>query len=527
MHDILNQVIGHLRASWRYRWLALVMAWVISVGGWIHFAQMPDQYQSSARVHLDTDSILRPLLRGLAVEADVSQRVQLMTRTLLSQPNMEKLARMTDMHLRADSPASLERLTDQVRTRISIGSDRNQPNLFTISYRDTDPAKAQEVVQALLTIFMESTLGESRQDSDIAQRFIDRQIADYERRLEEAEQRLANFRRDNVGMLPGDRGSYYQRLQAIENQKEEAQLRLSEAENRRAELQRQLESESPRMEGQDSSIAWWQDTPTRLDSRIENLESQLDELLLRFTENHPDVISHRRTIEDLREQRDEELALRAEAMSGFGGGSAGSGQDNPMFQQIRMAISGADAEIASLRVRVAEFERQGERLRNMVDTIPQIEAEMQRLNRDYDVNKRQYEELLRRRETAQISQVAEDRGEQVQFRIVDPARLPRDPSGPDRPLYFAMSLFGGLGAGLGLAFLLSQVRPVFDNRRTLSEITGLPVLGTVSWVLTPIERTRARIGLAGFVMASAILLVVFGGVVMFEVTVHDMVTRYI
>jgi polysaccharide chain length determinant protein (PEP-CTERM system associated) len=524
MHDIFNQLLSHARAMWRYHWIALAATWLICLAGWFHVAQMPNEYRSSARVHIDTDSILRPLLRGLAVEANVTQRIQLMTRTLLSQPNLEKLARMTDMHLAAQNQAELEQVTDRMRSRISIGSEARQPNLFNISYRDTDPKKAQEVVQALLTIFMETTLGKSREDSDSAQRFLDQQIQEYEQRLSDAESRRADFRRTNVGMLPSDQGGYYQRLQSVESQIEQTRLQMREAENRRVELNRQLEREKPVLEAQTGSSVW--DSPLRVDSRIDALQQQLDALLLRFTENHPDVIALRNTIGDLQAQRDEELALRAEAMASFeglGGGASG----NPLYQQLRILISNADAELASLRVRLAEFERQRDQLRRMVDTIPQIEAEMQRLDRDYEVNRSQYEELLKRRETAQISQVAEDQGENVQFRIIDPARMPREADGPNRPLYFTAVLALGLGIGIGLAFLVSQLRPVFDNRRVLTEVTGFPVLGTVSLMLSPAQQARSRTELAGFAAATVVLLMVWTGIVMLAPATHSLVTRFI
>jgi polysaccharide chain length determinant protein (PEP-CTERM system associated) len=188
-------------------------------------------------------------------------------------------------------------------------------------------------------------------------------------------------------------------------------------------------------------------------------------------------------------------------------------------------MSAADAEIASLKVRVAEFERQRDRLKEMVDTIPKIEAEMQRLDRDYNVNRAQYEELLRRREAALLSKQAEDQGEQVQFRIIDPARLPNDPDGPDRPMLYSASLFAGLGGALGLAFLLVQLRPVFDNRRVLSEVTGFPVLGTVSWVRDPAQQARARLELAGFGLAGVVLLLCYASVVVLGSTAHDLLTR--
>ena len=524
MHELLNIILGYVRSAWRYRWLALGLAWAISLAGWLYVAQMPDEYRSSARVHLDTDSILRPLLRGLTVDVNVSQRVQLLTRTLLSQPNLENLARATDMHLQATTPADMDRVVDRLRARINIGSDRRQPNLFNISYSDTDPRKAQEVVQALLNIFMETTLGEARQDTDLAQRFLDQQIREYEQRLIDAEQRLADFRRANVGMMPTDRGGYYSRLQDVERQLEQAQLQIREVQNRRDELARQLAREQPVIEG-GAGTSWWGAT-SPYDARIQNMEAQLDELLLRFTERHPDVISLRRTIADLEEQRRQDMALLNDADSASFAEQEAT-RTNPVFQSLRLAISSADAEIASLQVRVGQHEGELQRLRNMVDTIPKIEAEMKQLDRDYSLNQSQFNTLIQRRETAQMSQVVEERGEQVQFRIIEPPRVPRSAAGPNRPMYYAMVLMVALGAGAGLAFIISQLRPVFSNRKTLAAETGFPVLGSVTWAMTPIQKARMRLGFLTFAAMTAGLLLVFGGVVLFEAPLHQAVSRLI
>ena len=524
MHELLNIILGYVRSAWRYRWLALGLAWAISLAGWLYVSQMPDEYRSSARVHLDTDSILRPLLRGLTVDVNIGQRVQLLTRTLLSQPNLENLARATDLHLQAATPADMDRVVDQLRARINIGSDRRQPNLFTISYNDTDPRKAQEVVQALLNIFMETTLGETRQDTDLAQRFLDQQIREYEQRLIDAELRLADFRRTNVGMMPTDRGGYYSRVQDLESQLEAAQLQIREVQNRREELARQLAQEQPVVEG-GAATSWWGAT-SPYDSRIQNMEAQLDELLLRYTERHPDVISLRRTIADLEEQRRQDMALLDDAdNTSFAEQEAT--RTNPVYQSLRLAISSADAEIASLQVRVQQFENQAQQLRGMVDTIPKIEAELQQLDRDYSLNKSQFNTLIQRRETAQMSQVVEERGEQVQFRIIEPPRVPRSAAGPNRPMYYAIVLLVALGAGAGLAFILSQLRPVFSNRRTLATETGFPVLGAVTWTMTPMQRAQMRLGLLSFAALAAGLLLVFGGVVLFEAPLHQVVSRII
>ncbi|OOG27244.1 hypothetical protein B1C78_03650 [Thioalkalivibrio denitrificans] len=509
MSEIFAQILAYIRGTWRYRWLALTVAWIVCIAGWMYVSQLPDQYRASARVHVDTDSMLRPLLRGLAVDTNITQRVNLMTRTLLTRPNLEQVARMTDMHLEAGTEAQMDAVINRLRSGISIqGTDRE--NLYTLSYRDRNPQRAHAVVQALQTIFVETALGDTRVDSDLAQRFIEQQIQEYEQRLEAAEQRLANFRRENVGLLPGERGDYYQRLQRAQNELEEAQFRLREARNRRDEVRRQLAGEEPTfgiMGGGRSQPA-----TSALDSRIENLQTRLDEMLLTYTERHPDVNALRRTIEDLEAQKAEELALLAES----GGGMAPEAglQTNPVYQQMRMALSNAEVEVSSLQVRVQRHQEEVEQLQRMVDTIPQIEAELKRLDRDYNVNRENYEQLLRRREAATISQSVEDRGDQVQFRVVEPARVPTSPSAPNRPALFAGVLFLGLGAGAGLAFLVAQLRPVFDDRKLLNAITGFPVLGTVSLVRDARMRLKQRFEMVSFASVTGGLLAAYGLVTM-------------
>ncbi|EHQ52294.1 polysaccharide chain length determinant protein [Ectothiorhodospira sp. PHS-1] len=497
--------MGYLRDIWRYRWVVLVVAWAVSMAGWLYVSQLPDQYRASAQVHVDTESMLRPLLRGLAVDTNVSQRVAFMTRTMLTGPNLEEVARATDLHLQAHTDADMQRIVGQLRSGISISAGR-QDNVYTIAYTHGNPRHAYDVVQALLNRFVEGALGDTRTDTDVARRFLDQQIRELEQRLVSAERRLADFRRDNVGLLPGDRGNYYSRLQQAQSLLEETQLRLREAENRREEIRRQLIGEEPTfgiMGGTRTTQA-----TAAIDARIQNLQARLDELLLTFTERHPDIQSIRRTIEDLQVQREEEVRLARQS-----GPSMEQLDTNPVYQQMRMTLSNADVEIASLRVRLQQHQSQVAELQRLVDIIPDIEAEMSRLDRDYNVNREQYEQLLRRRESAALSRSVEERGEQVQFRVIEPARVPSSPSAPNRPAMFSMALLAGLGIGGGLAFLIGQLRPVFDNRRSLNKVTGFPVLGTVSLLTSSKRRLRERIELISFAGVGGLLLVAYFAVV--------------
>ncbi|MFP4079877.1 MAG: XrtA system polysaccharide chain length determinant [Ectothiorhodospira sp.] len=501
MQEILNQILGYVRDTWRYRWIILVVAWVVSVAGWVYATQLPDVYRASARVHVDTESMLRPLLRGLAVDSNASQRVAFMTRTMLTTPNLEEVARETDLHLQARTDADMQRIVNQLRNGIEISASggRDNQNIYNISYTHADPQRSYDVVQALVNRFVEGALGDFRGGTDQAQRFLEAQIEAYEQRLEEAEERLAEFRRKNAGMLPSDRGDYYSRLQAAQSRLEETRQGIREAVNRRDEIRRQLTGEAPSfgiMGGTGGSEA-----VAEIDARIRNLRERLDELLLTYTERHPDIQSLQRTIEDLEAQREETLRLARQS-----GPSAEQLETNPVYQQMRMSLSSVEVDLASLRARARQQEAEVEELQRLVDVIPDIEAQLKRLNRDYEVNREQYQQLLRRREMANVSERLEEQGDQVQFRVIEPARVPSSPAAPNRPALFTLSVLGGLAAGAGLAFIIGQLRPVFHNRRTLNSVTGFPVLGTVSRITGPDVRLRERVELGAFAVTGGLLL---------------------
>ena len=495
MHELLEQLLHHIHGVWRYRWYMLLVAWLTCVAGWTAVYMLPDQYKASARINIDTQSVLKPLLAGLAVDTNPRQRVELMTRTLLSRPNLEKLARMTDLDLRGKSPGEMEALLDGLEKNITMESAGRTEDLYTIAYQNSDRQVAKRVVQSLLTIFIEGALGNKRTDTDVTQQFLLQQIKDYENRLAQAEERLSEFKRKNVGMMPSEGQDYFSRLQKALGELEQAKQMLREVENRRAELKRQLE-------GEDVSgfmVSSPSDSP--VDGRIRALQANLDQLSLNFTDKHPDVVEIRRRIADLEAQKKKES--EAFGINALGG--------NPIYQQMQMSLVETEAQAASLKARVSDAQERVTHMKEMVDTIPKVEAELSQLNRDYEVNKRNYETLLSRRESATISEQAGMTGDDVKFRVIDPPRVPMSPSGPNRTLLMSMVFFGGIGAGLVLAFVLYQIRPTFDDRRILKEVTGYPVLGTISTIHTPEMRRKQFQALAAFGVAGIALVVLYGG----------------
>jgi polysaccharide chain length determinant protein (PEP-CTERM system associated) len=500
MRELYELFFTYANGIWRHRWSMITLAWVISIIGWGIVYQLPDQYKAEARVNVDTQSMLKPLLRGLTVATNSQQRVQLVTRTLLSRPNLEKLARMTDLDLLAQTPSEMDMLLDDLAGEIKLAGSRDQ-DLYTISYLHHDRQVAKLVVQSLLTIFVESTLGKNRADTDSAQAFVDRQIKEYEVKLEAAEMKLSEFKQTHVGMMPGSAEDYYGQLKVAQASLAQAKLSLREAQNQRNLLNQQME------EDEDSYLMYSELMPesgSALDIRIKGLEERMDELLLNYTEKHPDVRAITNLIGVLEQRREEERALMDDMDMGP--------SNNPLYQQMKMQVSQADALVVSMRTRVDEYQQRVVRLQEMVDTIPKVEADFVQLNRDYGVVKSQYNSLLQRREAANIAEQAEISGDQIKFRVVDPPRVPNEPSAPNRPLLMTGVLFAGFVVGAMLALLLYLINPVFDTPRTVMDVVGMPVLGTVSMVHGIKWDKKERYALAAYTVAVIVLLALYGGV---------------
>jgi polysaccharide chain length determinant protein (PEP-CTERM system associated) len=511
MKQIVVRLYDEARSAWRYRWIGLATAAALALLGWAIVLSLPDRYEATSSIFVDPRTALRPALQGLTVEQDVSVQLNLVKQSLLSGDSLERIARSSgvlppEVSDPKEVAAILAGFAKRVEITVSSAGNDREPGgtIYMFQYQDTNRDRALKAIDIMLNSFIEDTLGGRRAGTENAQRFLQEQIRSYEERLRTAENRLAEFKKTNVGLMPTEQGGYFERLQIEIDEGNKLQNELSVAESRRAELTRQLRGDAALNAGPAASVnsgaalSGGSDTLTR----IKDTQARIDELLQRYTDKHPDVIAAKNTLVDLTARRAAELdSLRR----GDAGAAASSGaSSNPVYQSIVLQLNQVGVEITSLRGQLAQHRAKASELRQRLDIAPKVEAEFAQLNRDYEINKAQYTALLANYEKSQLGERADNAGS-VKFEQVQPPTSPYVPVAPKRILLLIGTLFLALGVGGALTYLLHLLNPVIGSLQNLTDLIDAPVLGVVSSAFPERLRQEARGELYRFLGASAAL----------------------
>ncbi len=504
MQSIQLQAMPIVQALWRHRWLAVGTAWLVCTAGWIGAAFVPTKYESSARVYLNADPLLTPLLKGLAADTDPSRHLDFMQRTLLSRPNLEQLIRLTDLDTAIRTPGEKEALFKRLATDIEV-----KPvtlNLLSLSYRDADPQLAKNIVQSLLTIFAEKMAGSSRADMDSAQRFLEGEIASYRDQLRAAEKRRAELAEKfpDIFQSSGQGDDNGNRLEQARGAVARLKLDLTDAVTKRDSLKKDLTSVPTMLTVDHGPQVVIAGRLSPVEERLQELRRNLDGLLLKFTENHPDVKATRASIAQLESEA---------GKSGGGKGSSAGGNTgqiaNGVYEQVKVRLVDAEAAVAAIQRRLTEAENDLSKVEKVAKSAPGILVQAQDLNRDYSILKKNYEELVARREATAIANAADTKTEKIQFRIVDPPQVPVVPAAPNRAFLVSIVLLFGIGAGLAVPVLVMQLDRSFATLSQLRNL-GIPILGNVSRLSLGAAQRQAAFQMAGVTASALVLVAVYG-----------------
>lgn len=515
--SLIPQIPPHilmlLRPYWRRRWTMVAIAWLLAIVGWVFVASLPDRYQASARIYVDTQNMLTPLLRDITVQTDIRQQIQVLQRTLLNRSNVAQVANVTNMDLEAVTEQQKDRLYSSLINRISIRAEGN--NLFSIFFGDTDPQLAKTVVETILNLFVETNLGQNRTSMENAANFLEEQIHEYEQKLKQADERLAEYKAQHITLLQATGANFSARIDTVRQRVTEMQSRFDHALVTRDLLQKNLvetpqllEVSSPQMvAGGGSSRA------AAARARVAKLRQQLADLKTRYTDSYPDVVNTQRELNAA------EAAL-ASVRSRATVGPQVSSIPNPVFEQLTLNLVDAESDLARAKIDLDAAKAELVRLEDLGQTAPAVEADLADLTRQYSVIKDKYEELLTRRESARISEAVEASGDQVQFRIIEAPHVPPTPSFPNRAMLSTVVLLLALGAGAGAIFLLHKLEDTIDDASVLTNEFHVPVLGSVPRVDSVARRWRRRRNGFNFALACISLVIAYLAVILTSQLLH-------
>jgi len=477
MDGLYEQIRIAIHQVWRRRWLALAVAWGLCLVGWLAVALIPNTYESKAHVFVQMQSIL-PNQVGITVqerEGDLNRVKQ----TLTSSENLAKVVRRTEL---AGLVASERDLAVQVAgLRKAIKVTAQPENVFEISatasvsgFSNRQNAKlSAAIVQGLLDIFVEQNLAGDRDEANQSLAFLDQQLKGREAQLQEAEQRRLEFEQRYLGLLPGE-GSIGARMGAARTELAGIEQQLMQAQSSLAALRSQLgatPSSMPMIGGEGGGGARGQ---------LAALEAQLAQAAAQgWTDSHPDVVRLRNQIARLKP-----LAAREPA-------GAGS-MPNPSYVSLRAMVAEKEGQVNAAATRKAQLQADLAQLGTRQASEPGVAAEQERLNRNYDVLKKQYDKLLEDRDQVRLRTDVRSQTDAVKFKVIDPPSHPNVPLTPNRPLLLTLILFVGLGAGAGAAYVLGQIQTTFPTQTRLADATGLPVLGSISEVFTEEKKALHR-----------------------------------
>lgn len=500
------KALTYLNGAWQYRWYGLGLAWAVCLAGWAVIAAMPDQYRVEAKVYVDTESLMGPLLKGLVVTPDPQQQVAVMLNTLITRPNIEQVVHLVNPKAAEKlTPLEMEERIDNIQQHVTIRPLATK-NLFTLAFANSNANYAEQVTQTLLSILVDSNIGDKRRDTENAQAFLDKQIAAREAQLREAEKRRADFKAANVEML--GKGGSSARMDSANSELEQARKDLASAMARRNALRAQLAS-TPQTVPMGSAVSADGNRIAGLhgsaSQKLAQARQALDDLKQKYTDNHPDVISMRKQIARL------ETEIASSPATADANNDA-TGSANPVYLQLRTKLADEEMNLAVQQTRVQNAATAlADAKRNMENSLT-IERQEKDLDRDYDVLTSNYQALLKSREQARLAQAVDDQQSPISFRVVEPPQKADFPVAPNRLLLNSGVLVAGVGGGFGLAFILSMLAGRFMVSDDLSNALGVPLIGVVTRLRQASEVKRIKMSALVLSASVAMLLLCYVGV---------------
>src|ERR1700722_14758519 len=465
-------------AMLRRRWVLIVI--LAMVGGPLAYAVsrfLPDRYKSQTLVLVERPSVPEKIVQSLDTE-DLTQRLSSMQQQILSRSRLEPIINQFGLYSNDINKVPMEDLVALLQKGIEVTpvlpmaqtQSRQLPG-FYVSVTLDNARTAQQVCTALTSMFIEENLRLRLQHSEDTTQFLGNQLTEAKANLDEQDAKLAAFKSHYLGSLPDQEQMNLNLLGNQSSQLEAATQALARAQQDKFLAESMLTQQ----------IAAWQATqtgrsPETLEQQLSAMQTQLASLQSRYTDDYPDVIKTKNDIAALKKQ----IALNANQKAATDGSNTQKNAlEPPQIAQLRAQVHNLDQVIAEKAKEQERIKQQIKLYQDRVQSSPAVEQQFKELTRGYQTALDSYNDLQKKRNEAEMYADLQRKQQGEQFRVLDPANLPDKPSFPNRPLFAAGGLGGGLALGLGIAFLLEMKNSSLKTERDVEFALRLPVLAMI------------------------------------------------
>lgn len=487
----------YLAILWRRKWWAIIPLLLVAAGTVVYSQRLPNRYRSSALVLVVPPKVPANVVKPVANQP-LQERLAAMQQQILSRTNLERIILELNLYPEERKTVLMDQVVEGMRRDVSVTpqrvSRRQQPNNFTVTYASADPHTAMRVTERLASLFIRENLEGRTLQTDVMNRFLQRQLDESLRRLQEHEAQVQAFRTANAGRLPSEAEDNLSMAQDIRNQLQSLNDSITRDRERQDVIARTLTDETtaaalaPPQTAAPSGEGAGAGTPAQ---QLATARSQLASLELRLTPDHPDVRALKRRIGELAQKASDEALL--------GPMSEVAGTAGPADRARQNRISQLRTQQETLERDIARKRNQSERLQGTLQTVsgriavaPAIQAKFTDLMRGYSTLQAAHADLLQKAEVASLGTKLEEQQVGEQFQLIDPARLPDRPSSPDRLRMNLMGSLAGLALGLTLVGLLEYRDTSLRTADDVLVALSLPVVAVVPTIWTDKERRRNR-----------------------------------
>jgi polysaccharide chain length determinant protein (PEP-CTERM system associated) len=503
-----------LQMAKRRKWLIAVPPVLTLFAALLYSSRVPELYQSEMLIAIVPQRLPDSYVRS-TVTLRTEERIDAIAVDVLSRSTLEQLIADMDLYPAARVALPIEDVLAMMRENLEVGIEPvrrgprgpEAPHAFHIRFTYPDPQVAATVTERIGRLFVERNVEDRGALARATSEFLEEQLTDARKRLEEQERRVEAFRQRYGNELPTQMQMNLQAMQSTQLQVQSLVEAIARDRDRKQMLERlyreTLNEPAPPVAVTPASSSPPQDGQLPVTSsaqqQLDAARASLATLELRYTADHPDIVRTRRLIAELEPKAAAEAAAAAAAAKNAAvteaptdGTAPGDPARRESLRQMRAEIESLDRQTAfketeerRLRAEILEYQRR-------VEAVPGVESEWVKLSRDYDTLQAAYKELLAKAGNAKVAVELEDEQIGEQFRVVESAGVPVHPLPSNRPLINLGGLMLGLLLGAGLAAFLEFRDASFRSDADVLEVLELPVLASVPQVLSASELTRQR-----------------------------------